>query len=199
MRSAVLMVAVALIAGCGLLEPDERAEPAAPAARLPYDAAAPLYGRAADFATRLPAAGSCPTEDERRSDLLIQLHTELMVTRLTCGAGGVANMAYATFTERHQARLRTAQATLEGLLGRHERGNPARLFDTYRTRVANDESQTVIAAGATRYCRAQGRLLTGAGAFTDDELETFLRHALAAYGTSYPGCSVRTAASPVVP
>ena len=199
MRSAVLMLAVALIAGCGLLEPDERAEPAAPAARLPYDAAAPLYGRATDFATLLPATGGCATDEERRSDLLIQLHTELMVTRLTCGAEGTANMAYATFTERHQARLRTAQATLEGLLGRHQRGSPARLFDTYRTLVANDESQTVIAAGAVRYCRVQGRLLTGAGAFTDGELTAFLRHALAAYGTRYPGCSVRTAASPAVP
>ena len=195
MRSVLLLLAVGLLAGCSLWGPGDGGDAPQAPVPLPYNAAAPLYGDVGAFGTLLPTAAGCPTEQERRADLLIQLHTEMMVTRLTCGADDTADMAYAVFTDRHQTRLREAQTTLEELLANHAPGNPARLFDSYRTLVANDESQTVIADGVARYCRAQGRLLNVAGAFTKADLRVFLGHALTAYGARYPGCRVHTAAA----
>ena len=163
-------------------------------ADVAYDVGAPLYGNASDFRTFL-ATSACPTSDAKRADLAMQLHTELMVAGLGCSAGPTDPLfsAYGDFTFRHQTELREAQDVLEDHFADHDSGDPARRFDTYRTRVANDESQTLMADGRARYCAHQRRLLATADEFSSADLDRFLDSAMTAYGDLYPGCAVRTA------
>ncbi|BBK40152.1 hypothetical protein STVA_01720 [Allostella vacuolata] len=103
----------------------------------------------------LPAK-ACLTERERRNDLLVRLQTEMSVTGLTCQwkAEKGRNLLdqYATFSRRHHQRLLTTQDEHGRFLARFEKGSAPRLFDRYRTILANEEMTVAGKFGHPDYC-----------------------------------------------
>lgn len=99
---------------------------------------------------------ACLNERERRNDLLIRLQTEMSVTGLTCQwkAEKGRNLLdqYATFSRKHHQRLLTTQDEHGRFLARYEKGSAPRLFDRYRTILANEEMAVAGKYGHPDYC-----------------------------------------------
>lgn len=102
-----------------------------------------------------PAAG-CVSRPVAFAEAVMRLHTELMLTSLTCGevyGDPALYERYLRFTVTHADLLRTAQRTLEEHLG--GAGNGEQAFDTWRTRLANEEAQRLTDWDVARYCAAR--------------------------------------------
>ncbi len=103
----------------------------------------------------LPAK-ACLTQRDLRNDLLVRLQTEMSVTGLTCQwkAEKGKNLLdqYATFSRRHLSRLLSSQDEHGKFLARYEKGSPPRLFDRYRTILANEEMTVAGKYGHPDYC-----------------------------------------------
>ena len=99
---------------------------------------------------------ACVSERERRNDVIIRLQTEMSVTGLTCHwkAEKGKNLLdqYAVFTKRHHQRILDIQNEHGRFLAKHQKGNPARLFDRYRTILANEEMSVAGKYGHPDYC-----------------------------------------------
>src|SRR5690606_22051810 len=132
------------------------------------------------------------------ADQFIRLHTYLMVTGLSCQEQ-LRNpnlfVEYSAFTADHGRRLRDAQSVLGQFLRSQLRGNNARLFDTYRTEMANDESKVVSDVSSGRYCQARGQQFTSARGFNEIELQAYLDEAVERYRATYNACSAPAASS----
>ncbi len=151
----------------------------------------PMFPDLVEFETRHPE-GACTTDEEVVADQLIRLHTQLMITGLTCFVpydDPDLFVSYQDFTLSFQGRIRDSQRTLGAFLGRYMGGNRNRLFDTYRTRIANSESQTVIDVSASRYCAAQQERFYTVAAFGEADLDAYLQEAAAHYRPHYPACN----------
>lgn len=151
----------------------------------------PLFVDLRDFSTNHLPRGSCLTESEIAAEQFIMLHTVLMVTGLTCnGAFRDPQLFghYQTFTVNHQDRVRDAQQVLARFLGRYQRGNPNRLFDTYRTELANDESLLVLDLTPTNYCRAQYQRFYDLAELNEEGLQDYIDRAVDRYREHYLSC-----------
>lgn len=141
-------------------------------------------------------SGACVSEAVLDADQFIHLHTELMVTGLTChGAYAKPNLFgdYARFTANHAGRVRDVQNVMGRFLSQHQGGNSQRLFDSYRTKAANDEALTVNRVSASAYCAAHKQLFEDASTFTAAELDAYLEEATARYRDVYPVCGEASA------
>lgn len=150
-----------------------------------------MFPELARFSPPHPA-GACVNEPELLAEQFMKLHTELMVTSLTCHDayqdGNLFNQ-YRQFTVNHQNRIRDSQTALERFLGRYQHGNRARLFDTYRTLMANNESQTVINVSHNTYCQAQRERFYRIANFSDADLQSYIDQAATRYRDRYRVCS----------
>ncbi|MEM1398808.1 MAG: hypothetical protein AAGF58_02950 [Pseudomonadota bacterium] len=103
-------------------------------------------------ATASPGDLACRSEGHAMADKVFELHTQLMVASLTCGAHYADQQSYTKyrmFTRRHADLLRQSQTVLENDF----LGDGARAFDAYRTGLANDESRIIIGSSTPSYCR----------------------------------------------
>lgn len=135
---------------------------------------------------------ACLSDQELRSELLVRLRNDLMVSSLTCRqafGGQQAFLDYVNFTTVHQQPIRTSQEVLGSFLGRYIGGSRARLFDTYITEMANVESQTVIAMGPARYCAARRQQFSQAVDFDRAGLERYLDEAVNRFRGEYNMCN----------
>ena len=205
MKRNVIWMAAALLAltGCQTDGSLKSPQSARPVAAPPADAAAstaptrpgspdhPMFPELAAFEPgRLP--GACMTESELHADQFIRLHTAMMVAGLTCNVSFSDDNVFAhyqSFTITHQSMIRSSQRVLANYLGRHGSGNRHRLFDTYRTEVANDESQLVIDVSSGRYCEALRAKFYAAAEFSPADLNSHLEEAVARYRESYNVCA----------
>lgn len=150
-----------------------------------------LFVELRDFSTNHLPRGSCLTDSEIAAEQFIKLHTVLMVTGLTCnGAFQDPQLFghYQTFTINHQDRVRDAQQVLARFLGRYRSGNPNRLFDTYRTELANDESLLVLDVSPTAYCRAQYQRFYDLAELDEEDLQAYIDEAVDRYREYYLSC-----------
>ncbi len=198
MRNLLLMAASLLAVGCttetGTHVADDAEVTFTPAAAYATRAAVPggdpLFPEVAQFEPAHPP-GSCVGDEEIRADQFIKLHTEMMVTGLTCREpfrDPTLFSHYQTFTTEHQEMIRESQRTLGRFLGRYRSGNSNRLFDTYRTKVANGESQALMDVSATRYCAAYRDKFYSVARFDEVELEAYLDQAADRYRHRYEVC-----------
>lgn len=149
-----------------------------------------MFPELAQFTPPHPS-GACMNDREIAAEQFMKLHTELMVTGLTCNAlyqDPDLFTQYQRFTVAHQDRIRDSQNVLARFLGRYQRGNQARLFDTYRTLMANNESQVVINVSQNTYCQAQRERFYRIASFSNGELDNFLNQAAARYHDRYRLC-----------
>lgn len=139
----------------------------------PQESVSLLDARVPEEAT--PAA-ACVGPDEALADQVVKLHTEIMVTSLTCEvafAEPELYNRYRLFTQRQADLLRRSQDRLEkSFIGSAE--DPARAFDAYRTEVANDEAKQALAYSTPRYCRIKSHRFNS---LIDAEPENFEAYA----------------------
>lgn len=134
---------------------------------------------------------ACLTEDEMAATEMVRVHTMLMVTGLTCHAAyrdPDLFGKYQDFTETHQQRIRDTQSALESFLGRHLPGHRARLFDSFRTQVANSEAMVVMDVTARRYCVDQRNRFYTVVEFDPTDLEEYINQAMDVYRETYISC-----------
>ncbi|WP_374448866.1 hypothetical protein [Stella sp.] len=114
---------------------------------------------------------ACLNEQDRRNDLLVRLQTEMSVTGLTCQwkAEKGKNLLdqYATFSRKHHRRLLTTQEEHGRFLARYEKGSAPRLFDRYRTILANEEMAVAGRYGHPDYCAHRYQRFTEVVALPD--------------------------------
>lgn len=152
----------------------------------------PLFPALPQQAASAHPANACLTADEAAAHHVIRLHTELMVTGLTCRSYFADDRLfdhYQTFTFAHQDSLRASQGTLGRYLARYQSGNSNRLFDNYRTLMANNESRLVQALSASRYCEARRDQFYAASTLDREQMADYLTRAAELYRDSYTPCS----------
>lgn len=169
-RAWVIALSAVILSGCMI---GEREEPKQ-ALRSYGDTLFPQLAEA----SRYHPADSCASEEAVRADLLTRLRAEMMITGLTCrghfGEEAVFDR-YMDFMVDHQTAIRDSQRTLGRFIGSYSRGSQSRLFDTYITRLANDESQLVIDLSATQYCAARQAQFYAVSDFeSDEELDAYI-------------------------
>ncbi len=100
-----------------------------------------------------PPAGGCLSQEDMMARQVIELHTQLLVASLACGdvyGDSDLHHRYRVFTAAHADRILDAQQRIERSMGTGEEA--ARLFDTYRTNLANAEAQIIQERSRGTYC-----------------------------------------------
>jgi len=116
------------------------------------DALSALESLGAMMPPTAPDGGCLPREDMMARQV-IELHTQLLVASLACGevyGDDDLQHRYRVFTAEHADRIRDAQGRIERSLGTGEEAE--RLFDTYRTNLANAEAQLIQERSRGTYC-----------------------------------------------
>ncbi|WP_155888765.1 hypothetical protein [Inquilinus limosus] len=124
----------------------------------------------------LPAKAQL-TPTEVRYDLLVKLQTEMMVTGLSCKEEYNDPTIFRTFSQwvvNNDDRILDTQDKLGKLLAKYNKGNGARLFDTYRTKMANDESQRMQRMTQVAYCLARKDQFAEVVKYTPQQLDDYL-------------------------
>lgn len=132
--------------------------------------------------------GVTMTPEQIRMDQLVKLQTELMIVSLTCDQqyrNPTLYNSYAQWTMVNQAELNRVQDEMGRFLGAHFPGSNARVFDTYRTKMANDESAVVNRMGIAAYCRARKDQYMTATAYTPAQLRTYVDQLATMYAPRY--------------
>lgn len=122
------------------------------------------------------ALAACYSRAEFDAEQAIRLHTELMVIGLSCHRYFPQQRVfdrYQEFTTRHRALLMEWEKELVAHFRKNERGNPTRLFDAFRTEVANEISQRAALLSVPVYCTNQIRVVDTASAMSGEEFKRF--------------------------
>lgn len=146
-----------------------------------------------------PKAQLTPTEV--RYDLLVKLQTEMMVTGLSCKEEYRDPIIFRTFSQwvvNNDDRILETQDKLGRLLGKYSKGNGQRLFDTYRTKMANDESQRMQRMTQVAYCLARKDQFAEVVKYNPQQLDEYLNKTYEMLHTRYNevGSKTQTAAAP---
>ncbi|MFE0753948.1 hypothetical protein ACFW16_08355 [Inquilinus sp. NPDC058860] len=148
----------------------------------------------------LPAKAQL-TPTEVRYDLLVKLQTEMMVTGLSCKEEFRDPIIFRTFSQwvvNNDDRILETQDKLGRLLAKYNKGNGQRLFDTYRTKMANDESQRMQRMTQTAYCLARQDQFAEVVKYNPQQLDEYLNKTYEMLHTRYNevGAKTQTAAAP---
>lgn len=125
---------------------------------------------------------------EVRYDLLVKLQTEMMVTGLSCKEEFKDPIIFRTFSQwvvNNQPRILDTQDKMGKLFAKYGKGNGARLFDTYRTKMANDESQRMQRMTQTAYCLARQDQFAEVVKYNPQQLEEYLNKSYDLLHTRY--------------
>lgn len=136
----------------------------APAAPAQTTASQPSTVETLEQLMTLPAPperrGLCVPTDRAEADQFMRLHTELLVASLACdqsfGVGdGDLYQDYRRFNQRHARLIIDSQQDLETAFS--VGGDGVAAFNTYRTRMANEEADRLRRLTAPTYCRVLSR------------------------------------------
>ncbi|MCB9958982.1 MAG: hypothetical protein H6843_10300 [Rhodospirillaceae bacterium] len=155
-RLAAVAVSLSLIACSALADPDDPSPAQTTSATAALDAAvAALPASTSPVATLLrePGPESCMPWQQAYAETVLRLHTQMMVTSLSCEDAyerpDLYN-DYRRFTADRADLLRQAETTTAARLNGDEQD-----FDSYRTGLANDEAQLAGDVGVSVYCAAR--------------------------------------------
>jgi hypothetical protein len=156
-----------------------------------------LAGPAGHAATP-PAGPACYTDSEFEAELALRLHTEIMVTSLSCESGQKGQSSslfaqYRKFTEQNQQQIIGWERAMIGHFKRVGKGNATRSFDSYRTRLANELSQRVSSLSPIVYCPSHMPLVPKMAALTPADVRKEAFEGASFRLTDKPRCQTRTA------
>lgn len=167
---------------------------------LPAAAAAPAKSATA----KAPAASAkaCYSRSEHAAEQMIRMHTELMITGLSC-KDVVPEKApfakYQEFTVKHRPTISKAEGELMSHFRRTGKGNATNKFDMYRTEVANEVSRRASIIGTENYCQAFVPRIENAVTLTPDEVRTLTadeKNAGLMHLSQQPLCDVKVVSTP---
>jgi len=185
------LVALLATSGCLTTEGQTAAVPSAPV--TPAEKPAPEQPRVAVPPVNtddLPKK-ACLTAADRHNDLLVRLQTELSVTGLTCQwkANGTNLLdEYARFSRRHLKRILDTQVVHGRFLAKHSKGSGARLFDSYRTTLANEEMMIAGRVGHPAYCADRYARFQSVMKVDEKGLDAFLKEEAKRRAKDYKDC-----------
>ena len=102
------------------------------------------------------AARQCYMPSESNAEQILRLHSELMVTAITCREGTRGQdlvRAYAAFTHDNIDMLANAEHTMIGYYKERFGGNGISHLDVLRTQLGNEAGQEIADDSAPLYCR----------------------------------------------
>ena len=145
-----------------------------------------------------PSGGeACYSQAEFEADLMLELHTELMVIGLKCRSAYPAENpfgVYNEFTRLQRSRLTGAERQIIGYFRRLGEGDSTRRFDTFRTELANQVSRRAAEIGETEYCALMVPLAVKAPALSDAEVRDLLADRGSLHLARKPPCAAAGAA-----
>lgn len=160
---------------------------------------APLPAMANDVAvaavtkTAASASNDCYGLREQQAEAAIRIHSELMVTALTCqyNASGQSLVdLYVAFGKRHAAYLRAAEQTIIGFHNARAGAGVATL-DRLRTVLGNEYAERIAREDPMLYCPRMAETVTGAAFWNSMQFEQAIQRAAAAGGSSMEACVVQ--------
>jgi len=101
------------------------------------------------------AREQCYTPEQLHAEQLLRLHSELMVTTVTCRQSSIGEdlvPKYTGFTKAHIHDLHEAEQTLENYYKHSSGGDGITRLDKLRTQLANEYGQRIANASAPAYC-----------------------------------------------
>lgn len=195
-RSAVRMASALVVAGIavGVALPAAAAE-SKPAPAKPASSSKPAAH----------GANACYSRPEHAAEQLIRLHTEMMITGLTCKEVVPEKTPFAKyqeFTVRNRQTLAKAESELMSHFRRTGKGNATGKFDNYRTEVANEVSRRASIIGIDSYCQTFVPRIENAIALSVEEVRTLTADEKGAgvmHLSQQPLCDVKVVSTPDLP
>lgn len=150
-------------------------------------------------------ANACYNRAEHAAEQLIRLHTEMMITGLTCKdvvPDKKPFAKYQEFTVKNRPTISKAEGELMSHFRRTGKGNATNKFDNYRTEVANEVSRRASIIGIDSYCQAFVPRIENAIALSIDEVRTLTTDEKGAgvmHLSQQPLCDVKVVSTPDLP
>lgn len=173
--------------------------------RRPLRAAAALAVAGAVAGMSLPAVAApkaCYTPSEHAAEQMIRLHTEMMITGLTCQQSMPQKAPFAKyqeFTTKNRSALSKAESQMIDHFRKAGKGNATSRFDTYRTEVANEVSRRASIIGTDNYCKTFVPRVENAMSLTSDDLRILTADEKSAgvmHLSQQPLCDVKVVSMP---
>lgn len=149
-----------------------------------------------------PAKPACYNRAEHAAEQTLRMHTELMVTGLTCQSVMPDKTPYAKyqeFTVKNRSLISKAEAAMIDHYKRTVGGNATRSFDTFRTELANEVSRRAATIGTTTYCATFVERARNALDLTPDDIRVLTadeKNAGLMHLASKPLCDVKVVSLP---
>ncbi|WP_448189785.1 hypothetical protein [Azospirillum sp. sgz301742] len=165
-------------------------------------AAAAAKSSTAKSAAAKPSAKACYSRSEHAAEQLIRMHTEMMITGLTCKdvAPEKAPFAkYQEFTVKNRPSISKAEGEMMSHFRKVGKGNATNQFDMYRTEVANEISRRATIIGTENYCQTFLPRVENAVKLTPDEVRTLTsdeKNAGLMHLSQQPLCDVKVVSTP---
>ncbi|HYG86622.1 MAG TPA: hypothetical protein VD978_10215 [Azospirillum sp.] len=178
---------------------------ASPSFRRRLRAASALIMAGAIAGVSLPAAAApkaCYTRPVHAAEQMIRLHTEMMITGLTCQQvmpDKAPFAKYREFTNKNRTILSKAEGQLIEHFRKQAKGNATSRFDTYRTEVANEVSRRASIIGTDNYCKTFVPRVETAMSLTLEDLHTLTadeKNAGLMHLSQQPLCDVKVVSVP---
>lgn len=186
--SALLVIVCFAVAGCTTGQPARSPEPLAVVREDPM---AGLFPQISETGPR-HLNSVCMTDRQIQADLFTRLRTQMMVTGLTCASlleRPDLFYSYQGFLQNHGNVVRVVQQELGWVLSAGRSGRADRLYDTYVTGLANEESVLAADISPARYCSIRSSQFQRASQFSAWDLQAYLDEAWRREVELYPRCA----------
>lgn len=141
----------------------------------------------------IAAPASCYGTKESSAEAAIRIHSELMVTALTCQYGrngeSLINL-YGSFGQRHSNRLRDAESTLINFYKTNGKGGVAQL-DKMRTMLGNEYAERIATNDPSLYCQMVADTVVAAAAWNAVQFDQAIQRTAVATPGMTPACVVQ--------
>lgn len=139
------------------------------------------------------AAPKCYGAKEVAAEAAVRIHSELMVTALTCQYDGNGNSLvdkYVAFGNRNNARLREAEQTLIEFHKINGGAGVAKL-DKMRTILSNEYAERIAINDPGVYCPKVANTVSAAAEWNPAQFETAIARAASSSPSMVPACVIQ--------
>lgn len=151
------------------------------------------------FAALMPfsvqAGGAqCYNAAELEAEMLVRLHSELMVVTLSCrtsSTGQPLPAVYTQFTKNHLDRIKNSEKTLMAWYDKNGVAAPKAKFDKLRTELANAYSQKIADMSPLAFCERYRDYAATAGLWGVKEVNGEVENITKTYPGHAPLCGAK--------